>query len=54
MPGDRGEDGPVLICYDGSDGARDAVARAGAVLGSVSYGVVHHSRRRVLIVPPPS
>lgn len=110
MPGDRGEDGPVLICYDGSDGARDAVAQeAGAVLrggaatvltvweslgsavlahpppgasgiarearaisedvvevlgsrgrsggrsvGSVSYGVVDHSRRPVLIVPRPS
>lgn len=35
-------------------GARGRSALAGAVLGSVSTGLVHHSERPVLVVPPGS
>lgn len=35
-------------------GARGRSAAGSALLGSVSYGVVHNSRRPVLVVPPSS
>jgi nucleotide-binding universal stress UspA family protein len=35
-------------------GSRGRSGGRSALLASVSYGVVHHSRRPVLIVPPPS
>ena len=42
------QDATLLLGSRGPSGVRSAV------LGSVSYGVVHHSRRPVVIVPPPS
>jgi hypothetical protein len=36
---DKGQRGPVLLCYDGSDGARWAIEHAGRVLGGAE-GVV--------------
>ena len=34
-------------------GSRGRSGVRSALLGSVSYGVVHHSRRPLLVVPPP-
>jgi nucleotide-binding universal stress UspA family protein len=34
-------------------GSRGLTALRSAVLGSVSYGVVHHCKRPVLVVPLP-
>jgi nucleotide-binding universal stress UspA family protein len=49
----------ILLCYDGSEGAKRAIAGAhatlghkpSALLGSVSNAVVHHSARPVLVIP---
>ena len=36
-----GDAGPVLLCFDGSDDARRAIERAGAILGGGPALVVH-------------
>lgn len=40
-PGDRSDDGPVVIGYDGSDGAREAIAVAAALVPGRRAVVVH-------------
>lgn len=42
------EDAGVVVV-----GARGTSALASVLLGSVSYGLVHNSKRPVLVVPPP-
>jgi hypothetical protein len=62
---DAVEESPLLICYDGSEGARNAITAAAALLvsreavilhepveGSLSHEIAEHGRRPVLVVPP--
>jgi nucleotide-binding universal stress UspA family protein len=56
MPASAGPDGPVLICYDASEGARHAVIRAGEVLGGGAATVLtvwESVGSAVLAHPPP-
>ncbi|HYF27781.1 MAG TPA: universal stress protein [Baekduia sp.] len=52
-------DGPVLLCYEGSDPARHAIATAGALLGGGPAVVVHaylapsHALLRNPLIPGP-
>jgi hypothetical protein len=45
---------PILICYDGSPSAQQALTVAAGLLGSVSNALVHHAHRPVLLVPTPN